>query len=139
MLPHPIEAGERRFPCGQRIAFNFHVQEKLRADSDNRSPKEHQADLRSDEGPQNKLARRKANAGSNNAGADNAPQVAGRIRQITNDGRLKCWHTLLCTDDSRFQIPDSRLARVFCVPESGIRNLFRASSARRTIPGVHAN
>jgi hypothetical protein len=51
--------------------------------------------LRSDEGPQNKLARGKADAGSDNAGADNAPQVARRIRQITNNGRLKCWHMLL--------------------------------------------
>ena len=55
MPPESVEPGDRGFARGERVALDFHVEEELRDDAEQRAPQEHQADLRSDVRPQDEL------------------------------------------------------------------------------------
>jgi hypothetical protein len=88
VLPEPVEPGERRLAGGERVALDLHVQEELRDDAQHGAPKEDEACLRGDVGPEDELARRQADAGRDDTGADDAPEIAGRIGKIAdNQGR----------------------------------------------------
>ena len=67
MPPEAVEAGERRLAGRQGVALDFHVEEELRDDAEERAPQQHQPDLRGDERPQDELAGRQAHAAGDDA------------------------------------------------------------------------
>ena len=89
VLPEPVEPGQRRLAGGERVALDLHVQEELRDDAQHRAPEKDEAGLRGDEGPEDELARRQADAGRDDAGADDAPEIAGRVGKIADDEGLE--------------------------------------------------
>jgi hypothetical protein len=91
VLPEPVEPGERRLPRRQRVALDLHVEKELRHDAEDSSPEEDQTRLRGDEGPDDELPGRQANASGDDAGADDAPEVSRRFGKIADDERLE-WH-----------------------------------------------
>ncbi len=89
VLPEPVEPRQRRLARGERVALDFHVQEELRHDAEHRAPEKDEASLRGNERPEDELARRQADAGGNDAGADDAPEITGRIRKVADDEGLE--------------------------------------------------
>ena len=85
MLPEPVEPGQRRLAGRERVALDLHVQEELRHDAQHRPPEKDEAGLGRDEGPEDELAGRQADAGGHDAGADDAPEIAGRVGKIADD------------------------------------------------------
>ena len=84
MAPEAVEAGEHRLARRQRVTLHLHVDEELRDDADQRTPEQHQPDLRRDVGPQDELAGRKADAARDDARTHQPPIVAWRLRQLTH-------------------------------------------------------
>ncbi len=89
VLPEPVEPGERRLPRGERVALDLHVEEELRDDAEDGAPEEDQARLRGDERPEDELARRQADAGGDDAGADDAPEISRRFGKVADDEGLE--------------------------------------------------
>ena len=87
MLPEPVEPGQRRLAGGERVALDLHVQEELRHDAEHRAPEKDEAGLGGDERPEDELARRQPNAGGHDAGADDAPEITGRVGEVADDER----------------------------------------------------
>ena len=85
MAPQAVEAGQHGFACRQGVALDLHVQEELGDRADGGTPQEDEADLRGDVGPENELARRQRDAGPDDAGANDAPELAGRVGQVADD------------------------------------------------------
>jgi hypothetical protein len=75
VFPEPVETGDGRLAGRERVPLDLHVQKELRDDSDHRGPQEDEADLRSDERPENELAGREPDAGAD----DTQPTMRQRL------------------------------------------------------------
>ena len=84
MPPEAVEAAHRGLAGRERVALDLHVQEELRADAEERAPQEDEADLRRDQRPQDELAGRQPDAGGDDAGADDPPEIAWSLGKVAN-------------------------------------------------------
>ena len=75
--PVPAESGQRGLAGGQRVPLDLHVEEVLGGQADQRRPDEDQADLGGDVGEEDELTGGQADAGGDDARADQPPVLLG--------------------------------------------------------------